>query len=82
MELNSAVYFQGDIKLDPLTRLYMEVDRNLPPRRKRAVTSNQNMRWINRTIPYTIDRTLRKLLTVFLVVHYYCRVTTYRSSAP
>ena len=82
MELDSAVYFQGDIKLDPLTRLYMEVDRNLPPRRKRAVTSKQNMRWINRTIPYTIDRTLRKSFTVFLVLHYYDILTTYRSSAP
>eukprot|EP00795_Rhopilema_esculentum_P017286 gene17286-8854_t len=58
VELNNHKYFQGDIKLDPLTKLYMEVDRNLPPRRKRAIVRTKVSRWKNRVIPYTIDRSL------------------------
>ena len=58
---NDALY-EGDIKLDPLTRLYMEVDRNLPPRRKRAVARDRTKRWRGGVIPFSIDKKLRKFI--------------------
>ena len=63
--LDNGELYEGDIKLDPLTRLYMEVDRNLPPRRKRAIARDRTKRWKGGVIPYVIDRKLRKCL--FLV---------------
>ena len=59
-QLDNSALYEGDIKLDPIARLYMEVDRNLPPRRKRAVARDRRKRWIGGVIPYTIDRKLRK----------------------
>ena len=62
VQLNNGALYEGDIKLDPLSRLYMEVDRNLPPRRKRAVARDRSKRWRGGVIPYTIDRKLRKCI--------------------
>jgi len=56
--LDNGELYEGDIKLDPLTRLYMEVDRNLPPRRKRAIARDRTKRWEGGVIPYVIDRKL------------------------
>lgn len=59
-------FYEGDIKLDPLSRLYMEVDRNLPPRRKRAVARDRSKRWIGGVIPFSIDKKLRKFFKILV----------------
>eukprot|EP00794_Sanderia_malayensis_P000246 gene246-863_t len=64
--IDNGAYFQGDIKLDPITKLYIEVSRNLPLRRKRAVVRNRRRLWLNRTVPYTIDRGLPSKTKYFI----------------
>ena len=77
--LDNGELYEGDIKLDPLTRLYMEVDRNLPPRRKRAIARDRTKRWEGGVIPYVIDRKLRKYL--FLVLKSISRIEVVNSES-